>query len=125
MMRYVLAAVVAVSAVAISAASPADAGGFSRYSRGDGGAHPKSEYYRSKYRGTPQVRGYVKRRGGYSYTKADSINTYGDAHGRFGSNKAFRDPALESQQTISGPFDSGFFFNTPKGAFGADAPYMN
>ena len=42
------------------------------------GAHPSSEYYR----GGPQVKGYVKRRGGYSYTYEDAINTYGELEQR-------------------------------------------
>ncbi len=119
MMRFVLPAVIAVSMVAMSVASPADAGRLSRYSNGDG-AHPKSNYYRGK----PQVRGYVKRRGGYSYSKEDTINTYGDSRGRFGAANSLRDPSRDTQ-TISGPFDHGFFFNSPKGPFGADSPYMN
>ncbi|MCB1514663.1 MAG: hypothetical protein H6876_04260 [Hyphomicrobiaceae bacterium] len=117
MMRSVLAALVAVSVAALSAAAPADAG---RYSRSDDGAHPKSSYYRGK----AEVRGYVKRRGGYSYNKEDTINTYGDARGRFGAANSLRDPSLDTQ-TRSGPFDHGFFFNSPAARHGGDSPYMN
>ncbi|HRY07636.1 MAG TPA: hypothetical protein P5114_10990 [Hyphomicrobiaceae bacterium] len=120
MIRYVLTAAIAVSVVALAAAVPAEAGRYSRHTGVERGAHAKSHYYRRK----PQVRGYVKRRGGYSYTKEDTINTYGDARGRFGAANSLRDPSMDTQ-TRSGPFDHGFFFNTPRGSFGADAPYMN
>lgn len=122
MMRFVLVVVAAVFAVSVPVVTPADAGG--RYARGttdvDGGAHPKSGYYRGK----PEVRGYAKRRGGYSYSKEDMINTYGDSRGRFGATNSLRDPSLDTQ-TRSGPFDHGFFFNTPIGRNGGDSPYMN
>lgn len=123
MKRVFLAAVAAVSLVSLGSATGADAG--SRHharsaAATDGGAHPKSSYYR---RG-PQVRGYVKRRGGYSYTKEDTINTYGDSRGRFGAANSLRDPSLDTQ-TRAGPFDHGFFFNTPMGRNGGDSPYMN
>lgn len=120
MMRFLLAATIAVSVAALSVAGPAEAGRYSRFASSDGGAHPKSSYYRGK----PQVRGYVKRRGGYSYSKEDTINTYGDSRGRFGAANSLRDPSMDTQ-TRSGPFDHGFFFNAPKGSYGGDAPYMN
>lgn len=121
MMRYVLAAAVAVSVAALSVAAPAEAGRWSRSSASpEGGAHPKSSYYRGK----AEVRGYVKRRGGYSYSKEDTINTYGDSRGRFGAANSLRDPSMDTQ-TISGPFDHGFFFNSPSGSYGGDSPYMN
>lgn len=120
MMRFLLAAAIAVSVAALSVAGPAEAGRYSRSVGHERGAHPKSEYYRGK----PQVRGYVKRRGGYSYTKEDTINTYGDSRGRFGAANSLRDPSMDTQ-TRSGPFDHGFFFNAPKGSYGADSPYMN
>jgi hypothetical protein len=28
-------------------------------------------------------------------------------------------------QALSGPFDHGFFFNSPMGTIGGDSPYMN
>ena len=120
MMRYVLAAAVALSVAGFSAVAPADAGRYSRSGSAEGGAHPKSSYYRGK----AEVRGYVKRRGGYSYSKEDTINTYGDARGRFGAANSLRDPSLDTQ-TRSGPFDHGFFFNSPMGPRGGDSPYMN
>ena len=119
MTRFVLATLAVFSMMALPFAAPADAGG--RYHRhSESGSHSKSGYYRGK----SEVRGYVKRRGGYSYSKEDTINTYGDSRGRFGAANSLRDPSMDTQ-TRSGPFDHGFFFNTPKGSFGGDAPYMN
>lgn len=77
-------------------------------------------------RGT-RVKGFVSRGGvgGYSFIWADSINTYGDARGRYGSATVFRDPNL-GRQTPGGPFDHGFFFDS--GLFsphGGSSPYMH
>jgi hypothetical protein len=70
---------------------------------------PSAEHRSSdKYRGGPQVRGFVARRGGYSYSAADTINTYGDARTRYGSNSSYRDQFAD-RQTNNGPFDHGFF----------------
>ena len=80
------------------------------------GGHPSSDYYRGGSR--------AGRRGGYSYTYEDSINTYGDSRGRTGSADSFRDFQLE-RQTESGPFDHGFFFDSATGPHGGDSPYMN
>ena len=83
--------------------------------------HPKSSYYR---RGT-RVRGYVARRGGYSYVYPDSINTYGDARGRYGAAWSLREQSLE-RQTPAGPFDHGYFFDSGIGSqFGGQSPYMH
>jgi hypothetical protein len=62
----------------------------------------------STYRRGPQVRGFVQRRGGYSYGASDSVNTYGDARTRYGSNSSYRDGTAD-RQTNNGPFDHGFF----------------
>lgn len=62
------------------------------------------------YRKAPQVQGYVARQGGYSYSYADTINTYGDSRSVYGATQNFRDPMLD-RQTNAGPFDHGFFFN--------------
>ena len=61
------------------------------YDRRDGvSEHPKSAYYRR--RGVkPQVRGYVARRGGYSYSYANSINTYGSSRTLYGGTLLYRD----------------------------------
>jgi hypothetical protein len=82
--------------------------------------HPASPYYRST---GPQVRGFVQRRGGYSYKWADTINTYGDSRTRYGGANVFRDPMLDRQST-NGPFDHGFFFDSGMGRIGGDAPYF-
>lgn len=77
------------------------------------------------YRSGPQVKGYVERRGGYSYSYADSVNTYGDNRSNYGSASAYRDPSLD-KQTNAGPFDHGFFFDSGvTGPHGGDSPYMN
>lgn len=106
-----LIAILGVAAVAL----PAEAGD----TRADG-THVKSRYSRK----APQVRGYVARRGGYSYTYADSINTYGNARTKYGSVNSYRDP-FSDRQTTNGPFDHGFFFDSGIAPRGGDSPYMN
>jgi hypothetical protein len=106
MLRSLLSAIV-VSGLALSMPSSAEAG--KRH---------------SGYRNGPQVKGYVQRRGGYSYSYADSINTYGDSRSNYGGASVFRDPNLD-RQTIAGPFDHGFFFDSGMGSHGGDSPYMN
>jgi hypothetical protein len=54
-----------------------------------------------------------KYRGGYSYRKADAIDT-----------RKFNDQTL-SQQSQGGPFDSGYFFETPRGPYGGTSPYFH
>ena len=71
-----------------------------------------------------RVKGYTARRGGYSYDQADSINTYGDGRSKFGGASSLRDPSLD-KQSVAGPFDHGFFFDSATGARGGDSPYMN
>jgi hypothetical protein len=51
-------------------------------------------------------------RGGYSVRKSDTIDT-----------RRFVDPTL-TQQSQGGPFDNGFFFETPRGPYGGTAPYF-
>lgn len=70
-----------------------------------------------------RVKGYTARRGGYSYDQFDTINTYGDSRGRYGSALSLRDPQL-GRQTEAGPFDHGFFFDSGVNRNGGDAPYM-
>ena len=78
------------------------------------------------YRNGPQVKGYVERRGGYSYSYADSINTYGDSRSIYGGASVYRDSSLD-RQTNSGPFDHGFFFDSGVGGggYGGESPYMH
>lgn len=71
-----------------------------------------------------KVKGYTERRGGYSYSYADSINTYGDSRSNYGGASSLRDPMLD-RQTNAGPFDHGFFFDSGIGPRGGDSPYMN
>ncbi len=78
----------------------------------------------SAHRKSPQVRGYVARRGGYSYSYGDTINTYGDSRSLYGSTQSFRDPMLD-RQTNAGPFDHGFFFESGVAPRGGNSPYMN
>lgn len=117
-MKRLFLGLAVVSAFAVSAVE-ANAG--SRGYRGEG-AHPSSSYYR----GGAQVRGYVQRRGGYSYSYQDSINTYGNSRSLFGGNNAWRDFGAD-RQTQSGPFDHGFFFDSGArgGAYGGYSPYMH
>ena len=62
------------------------------------------------------LRGVVryKRVGGYSYKYSDTVMSPSEA-------KRFWDPP---SQSISGPFDSGFFFDSAQRRNGGDAPYM-
>lgn len=75
------------------------------------------------YRAGAKVKGYVERRGGYSYKQEDTINTYGDSRSKYGSTNSLRDPMID-RQTNAGPFDHGFFFDSAIGPHGGDAPYM-
>jgi hypothetical protein len=67
---------------------------------------------------------HAPRRGGYSYSPQDTINTYGDARTKYGGATSLRDPMLD-RQTESGPFDHGFFFDSGMAPRGGDSPYMN
>lgn len=78
----------------------------------------------SSRRAKPQVRSYVARRGGYSYSPEDVINTYGDSRSKYGGASAYRDPLLD-RQTEFGPFDHGFFFDSGIGPRGGNSPYHN
>jgi hypothetical protein len=84
------------------------------------GAHPSSAYYRR----APEVRGFVQRRGGYSYSVGDLVNTYGSSRTLYGGNNANRD-AYATGQTRSGPFDHGFFFDSGVSPRGGNSPYPN
>ena len=78
----------------------------------------------SRYRKRTRVYGYMARRGGYSYTPSDVVNTYGLTRNLYGSNNSFRDPFVD-RQTIAGPFDHGFFFDSGIGPRGGDSPYLH
>ncbi len=77
---------------------------------------------KSAYRGA-RVKGYTKRRGGYSYSASDVANTAGDSRTRYGSVNAYRDP-FSDRQTNAGPFDHGWFFDSAVAPRGGDSPYM-
>ena len=74
--------------------------------------HPNSKYYRGQ---GPQVRSYVKRRGGYSYSASDAAIDYRDT-------SILRDPLNGRRQ--GGPFDNGFFFDSGISRHN-DSPYLN
>lgn len=117
-----MAALVAATAVVLAAPS-ADAGSrraVAKVKADTEAAHPQSR----AYRGGPRVKGFVARRGGYSYSAPDTINTYGDARSNYGSASSYRDPSLD-RQTNAGPFDHGFFFESGISPRGGNSPYMN
>jgi len=81
----------------------------------DGGA-PQTRSYRRK-RPPLEIDIYAQRRrrpGGYSYGVPDITSTY---------NSRNPPPYAHVRQTPSGPFDSGFFFDSGFGLNGGDAPY--
>jgi hypothetical protein len=110
-MKYVAAIALAgaIAALGLASATPSAAGEDSSYSK-------------KAKRG--KVKGYVARGGGYSYDYSDTINTYGDSRSRYGATWSFRDP-MAQRQTIGGPFDDGFFFDSGIGARGGNSPYLN
>jgi hypothetical protein len=79
----------------------------------DGSRQPAPRYYRKQR--PLQVNIYARRRGGYSYRAPSVLNTYGAAP----------PPYAEVRQTPSGPFDSGFFFDSGIGPRGGNAPYLH
>jgi hypothetical protein len=66
----------------------------------------------------------ARRIGFYSYTYRDVINTYGMARTKYGSVNSYRDPSLD-RQTVNGPFDHGFFFDSAIAPRGGSAPYLH
>ena len=82
-------------------APPSHAGGFFLF--GNQGGHAQSDYYRGK----PQVRGFRKRVGGYSYAGEDVLS----------SNRV--------RGSQGNPFDSGYFFDSNVSRYGNTSPYMN
>lgn len=112
----------AVAALALIGLAP-DVGVSSAQAQGSSAQpaeHPSANAYRKR---GPQVRGYVLR-GGYSYGREDSINTYGDSRSRYGGASFYRDTMLD-RQSRSGPFDHGFFFDSAIGRGGGNAPYQH
>ena len=89
--------------------------------RQQGKMEPTGSRYHRKRAGA-RVRGFVARGGYYSYTDADVTNVYGGSRALYGSTNTFRDPFVD-RQTIAGPFDHGFFFDSGIGPRGGNAPY--
>jgi hypothetical protein len=121
MKRAFLLGAMVVAAMAIGAGTHDASAGGRKSGYTESGEHPKSGYYR---RSGPQVRGYTARRGGYSYSYADTIDTYGNPRTQYGGSNLYRDPMLD-RQTNAGPFDHGFFFDSGITARGGDSPYMH
>ena len=115
-MRLLLSAALAATLAALTV--PADAQVRRQAAEEVGGGHRASSYYRK----APQVRGFVQRRGGYSYSYSDVINTYGNNRSLYGSTNTYRNPYLDLQSR-SGPFDHGFFFDSGITSRGGNAPY--
>ena len=80
----------------------------------------------ASYRGgrSTRVYGYRQSVGGYSYSKEDTTNTSGLDRSRFGGTNAYRDPSVDTQ-TLAGPFDHGWFFDSGNAPRGGNSPYMN
>lgn len=119
-MRVSLGFVAALALAMVGLPQSSWAHGVSKKSQA-GGSHRSSKYYR---RGKSRVKGYVRRRGGYSYSIQDSINTYGDSRTFNGGANSYRFE-LYTRQSPSGPFDHGFFFDSGIGLHGGDSPYLN
>jgi hypothetical protein len=64
-----------------------------------------------------------RRIGFYSYTYRDVINTYGMSRTNYGSTNTYRNFFVD-RQTVNGPFDHGFFFDSGIGPRGGDSPYL-
>jgi hypothetical protein len=87
----------------------------------EAGFLPTKARYSRKY--SVRARAY-RRIGFYSYTYRDVINTYGMARVRYGGMNSYRDPFLD-RQTVNGPFDHGFFFDSGMAPRGGDSPYLH
>jgi len=68
----------------------------------------------------------ASRHGGYSYSQDQTINTSGDARGKYGAANSLRDPSFD-RQTSFGPFDHGFFYDNGSGPgqHGGNSIYMH
>lgn len=124
MLKFLALASLSILLVPTMATSPADAGWNKSKSKYSSSRRSSSKRY-AKRRGSKraQVRGFRRRGGGYSYSGSDVINTYGDSRTRYGGVNAYRDP-FSDRQTVAGPFDHGWFFDSATGPRGGDSPYM-
>ncbi|MEN2494486.1 MAG: hypothetical protein TECD_00385 [Hyphomicrobiaceae bacterium hypho_1] len=87
------------------------------------GGHRASKYYEDSDTAA-KARASRQRRGGYSYSARDTINTYGDSRTVNGGANSYRFE-FYTRQTPSGPFDHGFFFDSGIGMNGGNSPYNN
>jgi hypothetical protein len=89
------------------------------------GADASYQPTKARYARRYAVRTYRGRRiGFYSYSYRDVINTYGMSRARYGMVNSYRDPSVD-RQTVNGPFDHGFFFDSGMGPRGGDSPYLH
>jgi hypothetical protein len=111
----------ALAAVLLAAAAGGASAQSAKSEPGAQGNHPRSAYYHR----APQVRGFVQRRGGYSFARGDLYNTYGDNR-TSGATNSYRDNLVD-RQTRNGPFDHGFFFDSgiTFGGRPSSSPYPN
>jgi len=84
-------------------------------------ANPASAQQQKKQyaNGEKPLKGVIRYRkpGGYSYKSNDTVGT--------GATWKFIDPDSTRQGSPSGPFDSGFFFDSGIGPRGGQSPYQN
>jgi ABC-type sugar transport system substrate-binding protein len=84
-------------------------------------ANPASAQQKKQYaqNGEKPLKGVIRYRrpGGYSYKSNDTAGT--------GALWKFIDPDSTRQGNPSGPFDSGFFFDSGNGPRGGQSPYQN
>jgi hypothetical protein len=89
------------------------------------GADASYQPTKARYARRYAARTYRGRRiGFYSYSYRDVINTYGMSRARYGMVNSYRDPSVD-RQTVNGPFDHGFFFDSGMGPRGGDSPYLH
>jgi len=123
-MRTALLALAAGAVALLAHAGPTQAGGQTRGTvtiTSGAATQLKARTYRK--RGV-RVRGYAARRGGYSYSSQDVVNTYGLSRSLFGGINSYRDPLID-RQTPAGPFDHDFFFDSGIAPRGGNSPYLN
>ncbi|HEU0062615.1 MAG TPA: hypothetical protein VFR19_22230 [Hyphomicrobiaceae bacterium] len=121
---FLLAAVSALALLAAGNPGYAAEQGTARMETTAASGRPKAHRYH-KRRQPLQVDIYARRRpGGYSYGSAEVPSTY------FGFGGRRPPPYAHVRQTPSGPFDSGFFFDSGvgdigMGSRGGDSPYLH
>jgi hypothetical protein len=124
MLRTATLSMIAGAAALLLAAAPAGATKKKPLQKQPETTESKQQRASASYRRGPQVRGFVQRRGGYSYAASDSINTYGDSQSRYSGYSLFRNYDF-GRQSSSGPFDSDFFFDSGISPRGGNSPYQN